>query len=72
LTILPLLLCGAWALGRSDHREPKKATGPSNARCQQRLEAGAERTLEGVGCTPLILNEAPSSAYLRGMLVVGE
>src|SRR5207245_588807 len=24
-----------------------------NARCQPRLEAGAERTLEGVGCTPL-------------------
>jgi hypothetical protein len=34
-------------------------------------EAGAERTLEAVRCSALILIEAPSSAYPSGMLVVG-
>src|SRR5262245_7109682 len=44
----------------------------SNAAAQPRLAAGAQRTLEGVSCSRLILIEAPSSAYLGGMLVVGE
>src|ERR671925_2361874 len=37
-------------------------------------EAGAtqERTLEAVRCKALILIEAPSSTYPRGMLVVGK
>jgi hypothetical protein len=35
-----------------------------NARCQPPLEA--------VGCTPLILIEAPSSAYPGGMLRAGD
>src|SRR6266436_6877062 len=41
-----------------------------NAGAQPRLEAEArhERRLEGVGCSALILIEAPSSAYRRGML----
>src|ERR1044072_4061517 len=45
-----------------------------NAGPQPRLAAGAtqERRLAGGGCTPLILIEAPSPAYPRGMLVVGE
>jgi hypothetical protein len=43
-----------------------------NARFQPLLEAGAERTLEAVGCTPLILIEAPSPAYHRGMLRAGD
>jgi hypothetical protein len=45
-----------------------------NAAAQPRLEAGArnERTLEGVGCSGLILIEAPSSAYHGGMLIVGK
>src|SRR5262245_26021872 len=34
-------------------------------------EARHERTLEAVRCKPLILIEAPSSAYPSGMLVVG-
>jgi hypothetical protein len=34
-----------------------------NARFQPRLEAEAQRTLAGVACKPLILIEAPSSAY---------
>src|SRR5262245_30116849 len=38
----------------------------SNAGCQPRLEAEAQRKL--FGWTPLILIEAPSSAYHRGML----
>jgi hypothetical protein len=44
-----------------------------NAGHQARREAGArdERTLEAVACTPLILIEAPSSAYPRGMLALG-
>src|SRR5262245_25622906 len=42
-----------------------------NASAQPRLEAGAERALEGVGCTPLILIEAPSPAYHSGMLIAG-
>ena len=33
--------------------------------------ATQERTLLVVACTPLILIEAPSSAYLRGMLSLG-
>src|SRR5439155_19322563 len=41
-----------------------------NAAPQARLEAAAERRLEGVGCRRLILIEAPSSTYHRGMLVV--
>jgi hypothetical protein len=36
----------------------------SNAARQARLKAGAERTLEAVACTPLIMYEAPSPAYL--------
>jgi Transposase len=36
-----------------------------------RLEAGAQQTLAGVGCTPVILIEASSSAYLNGMLALG-
>jgi hypothetical protein len=43
-----------------------------NAAAQPRLEAGAQRTLEGVGGTPLILIEVPSSAYRRGMLALGK
>jgi len=41
-----------------------------NAGAQPLPEAGArdERTLEAVGCSALILIEAPSSAYRRGML----
>jgi hypothetical protein len=41
-----------------------------NATRQARLKAGArdERALEAVACTRLILIEAPSSAYHRGML----
>ena len=34
--------------------------------------ATQERTLEAVSCSRMILIEAPSSAYLSGMLVVGE
>ena len=34
-------------------------------------KAGAQRTLEGVGCSRLILIDAPSSAYPDGMLRVG-
>jgi hypothetical protein len=43
------------------------------ARPELRLEAGArhERTLFAVACKPLILIEAPSSAYRRGMLALG-
>jgi hypothetical protein len=43
-----------------------------NARRQARLKAGAQRTLEAVACTPLILIEAPSPAYHHGMLRVGK
>src|SRR5205809_7964803 len=39
-----------------------------NATRQARLKAGAQRTLEAVACTRLILIEAPSSAYHGGML----
>jgi hypothetical protein len=41
-----------------------------NARYELLLEAGArhERTLEAVGCMPLILMEAPSSADHDGLL----
>jgi hypothetical protein len=42
-----------------------------NARFQARREAEAQRTLYAVACTPLILIEAPSSAYPGGMLRVG-
>jgi hypothetical protein len=41
-----------------------------HARFQARREAGAQRTLYAVACTPLILIEAPSSAYPGGMLRV--
>src|SRR5947207_6883712 len=34
--------------------------------------AGRQAPLEAVACTPLILIEAPSSTYPRGMLVVGK
>ena len=44
----------------------------SNAPLQARWEAGAQRTLAGVGWTRLILIEAPSSAYRRGMLALGK
>ena len=45
-----------------------------NAGSQAPPIAGAtqERRLLAVACRPMILIEAPSSAYLRGMLVVGE
>jgi hypothetical protein len=43
-----------------------------NARRQAWLEAGAQRTLEAVTCTPMILIEAPSPADHRGMLRVGK
>jgi hypothetical protein len=42
-----------------------------NARGEPRPKAEAKRTLYAVGCTPMILIEAPSSAYPRGMLRVG-
>ena len=42
-----------------------------NAAAQARLKAGAQRTLEAVACTRLILIEVPSSAYRRGMLALG-
>jgi hypothetical protein len=42
-----------------------------NAAAQPRLKAGAQRTLYAVACMPLILIEAPSSAYHGGMLIVG-
>jgi transposase len=42
-----------------------------NASTQPRLEAGAQRTLAGVGCSAVILIEAPSSAYQGGMLAQG-
>jgi hypothetical protein len=44
-----------------------------NATRQARREADAteKRTLYAVACTRLILIEAPSSAYPRGRLVVG-
>jgi transposase len=39
---------------------------------QARLEAEAQRTLEGVGCRPMIMIEASPSAYPSGMLAVGK
>jgi hypothetical protein len=42
-----------------------------NAGAQPRLKAGAQRMLEGLRCSALILIEAPSSAYHRGMLALG-
>ena len=39
-----------------------------NARHQARRTAGAQRTLYAVACMPMILIEAPSSAYRRDML----
>src|SRR6185503_10179365 len=52
---------------------PSNSVVMPNAAPQPLPEAGAryERTLEAVGCRRLILIEAPSSAYHRGMLVVG-
>jgi hypothetical protein len=41
-----------------------------NARPELLPEAGAQRTLEGVGCSGLIMYEASPSAYPSGMLVV--
>ena len=43
-----------------------------NASLQLLPEAGAQRTLEAVSCKALILIEAPSSAYRRGMLALGK
>jgi hypothetical protein len=43
-----------------------------NATRQAYPEAGAQRTLKGVACTRLILIEAPSSIYHRGMWVLGQ
>jgi hypothetical protein len=45
-----------------------------NARYELLPKAGArnERTLEAVSCQALILIEAPSSAYRRGMLALGK
>jgi hypothetical protein len=45
-----------------------------NASAQPLPEAGAtqERTLEAVGCSALILIEAPSPADHRGMLIMGK
>ena len=43
-----------------------------NAVRQPRSKAEAERTLEGVACTRLILIEAPSSADHGGMLTLGK
>src|SRR5262245_35785787 len=47
-------------------------SGHINAALQARLDAGAQRTLEAVSCGRLILMEAPSSAYPRGMLALGK
>jgi len=51
-------------------KSPSGALLMPNASLQPLPEAGArhERTLEAVGCKALILIEAPSSAYRRGML----
>jgi hypothetical protein len=43
-----------------------------NAGHQARREAAAQRRLYAVACMPLILIEAPSSAYHRGMLALGK
>src|SRR6266705_26514 len=43
-----------------------------NARFQARREAEAKRKLYAVACKPLILIEAPSPAYRRGMLRAAE
>jgi Transposase len=43
-----------------------------NAAAQARLEAEAERTLEAVACSRLILIEASPSTYPGGMLALGE
>jgi hypothetical protein len=43
-----------------------------NAGRQLLPEAGAQRTLYAVACMPLILIEAPSPAYRRGMLALGK
>ena len=43
-----------------------------DAAAQPHLEAGAQRTLSGVGCSRLILIEAPSPADQRGMLRVAK
>jgi len=47
---------------------------PPNATLHLLPEAGArdERRLEAVRCKRLILIEAPSSAYHRGMLTLGK
>jgi hypothetical protein len=42
-----------------------------NAAPQPRLKAGAQRTLEGVGCRRLIMIEASPSAYHDGVLTLG-
>src|SRR5262249_438368 len=42
-----------------------------NAQAHLLPEAGAQRTLEAVGCSGLILIEAPSPAYHGGMLIAG-
>jgi hypothetical protein len=43
-----------------------------NASLQLLPEAGVQRTLEAVSCKALILIEAPSPAYRRGMLALGK
>jgi hypothetical protein len=65
--------------GKKHHENLKKSLATldigshSNAGCQAPPIAGAteEHRLLAVACTPLILIEAPSSAYRRGMLARG-
>src|SRR5215217_4828484 len=67
------LLCQCIGYKRLPLRVNSFALAAPNAGRQARLAAGArdERTLAAVACTPMILIEAPSSAYHGGMLVVG-
>src|SRR5215471_318479 len=68
-----LTVCiGPWTVWGLPPHEIRSLVGCSpNAAPELRPEAGAERTLEGVGCRRLILIEAPSSAYHGGRLRVG-
>ena len=43
-----------------------------NASTQPRREAGAQRTLYGVGCSAMIMIEASPAAYHDGMLALGK
>src|SRR5712691_2353956 len=73
---------GGWPFPVGATPSPVRSSSPldyppsraANARCQPLPEAEAtqERTLEAVGCTPLILIEAPSPADHRGMLRVAK